>query len=557
MSTLLKQEQPTFGNLAGNGRTFEVPPFQRDYSWDKEEWEDLWLDIIGIEEEGDHYMGYVVLQETKESKKFLIIDGQQRITTISILIIAAVKVLQEWGDKQRAEDLRNQYLSFKEPISQIYKTKLKLNRNNDYVYSLQLLQLQIPQYTASLKPSEKRIFGAFNFFYKKIVKHFETSKSTTEITALISKTIDEKLFFTSIIVGDDIDAYKVFETLNARGVKLSTADLLKNYLFSKVFARVEGEVESLEKKWYRINDLLGKTDITNYIRHFWNARNYPAERKVTLFKTIKRKIETYELSIELINSLDESAFIYSSLNNPDSEVWVGEQSKYINEINILEVTQCYPLLMMGKQKFSETEFTKLLRDVVNLSFRYNTIGGQNPNELERVYGRASVAIYKEEIKDARNLFLTYLKDVYIEDDSFKNDFKNKQINTNKYNTLVKYILSKLEVQYGGVEPILTNKNLTIEHILPENPNDEWALEFKNVDIGDYIFRIGNLTFLESGKNKEADRKSFEEKQKIYLTSNFKLTKEQIEYSVWNVTSLASRQADMANKAATVWKINYQ
>ncbi|HRG46589.1 MAG TPA: HNH endonuclease family protein, partial [Leptospiraceae bacterium] len=305
------------------------------------------------------------------------------------------------------------------------------------------------------------------------------------------------------------------------------------------------------------NDLLGKTDITNYIRHFWNARNYPAERKVTLFKTIKRKIETYELSIDLINSLDESAFIYSSLNNPDSEVWMSEQSKYINEINILEVTQCYPLLMMGKQKFSETEFTKLLRDVVNLSFRYNTIGGQNPNELERVYGRASVAIYKEEIKDARNLFLTYLKDIYIEDDSFRNDFKNKQINTNKYNTLVKYILSKLEIQYGGVEPILTNKNLTIEHILPENPNDEWALEFKNVDIGDYIFRIGNLTFLESGKNKEADRKSFEEKQKIYLTSNFKLTKEQIEYSVWNVTSLASRQADMANKAATVWKINYQ
>jgi uncharacterized protein with ParB-like and HNH nuclease domain len=78
MSTFLKQEQPTFGALAGNGRTFEVPPFQRDYSWDKEEWEDLWLDLIGLDEEGDNYMGYVVLQETKDSKNFLIIDGQQR-----------------------------------------------------------------------------------------------------------------------------------------------------------------------------------------------------------------------------------------------------------------------------------------------------------------------------------------------------------------------------------------------------------------------------------------------------------------------------------------------
>lgn len=72
MSTSLKHEQPTFGSLAGNGRTFEVPPFQRDYSCDKEEWEDLWLDLLAIDAEGDHYMGYVVLQETKESKKFLI-----------------------------------------------------------------------------------------------------------------------------------------------------------------------------------------------------------------------------------------------------------------------------------------------------------------------------------------------------------------------------------------------------------------------------------------------------------------------------------------------------
>jgi uncharacterized protein with ParB-like and HNH nuclease domain len=555
MSTILKQEQPTFGSLAGNGRTFEVPPFQRDYSWDKEEWEDLWLDLIGIDEEGDHYMGYVVLQETKESKKFLIIDGQQRITTISILIIAAVKLLQDKGDMERAELLRNTYLSYKEPTSLVYKTKLKLNRNNDYVYSSRLLQLQIPEFVAGLKPSEKRLVSAFKYFLNELSKYFKDQK-TEAIAAFISQKVDEKLFFTSIIVGDDIDAYKVFETLNARGVKLSTADLLKNYLFSKVFTRAEGEVESLERKWYRINDLLGKTDITNYIRHFWNSRNYPAERKATLFKTIKKKVETYELSIDMINSLDESVFIYAALTNPDSEVWVGDQSKYISEINILEVSQCYPLLMVAKLKFSEQEFTKLLRDVVALSFRYNTIGGQNPNELERVYGKASVAIFKGEITLAKDVYLKHLKDVYLEDNSFKNDFRNKQINTNKYNQLVKYIFSKLEKQYGGTEPSISNKNLTIEHILPENPTDEWADKFQNADVQDYIFRLGNLTLLESAKNKEADRKSFEEKQTIYLTSNYKLSSEQTNYTGWNVTSTSLRQSDMANKAAAIWKINY-
>lgn len=555
MSTLLKQEQPTFGSLAGNGRTFEVPPFQRDYSWDKEEWEDLWLDLLAIDAEGDHYMGYVVLQETKESKKFLIIDGQQRITTISILIIAAVKVLEERGDKERADLLRNAYLSYKEPASLLHKTKLKLNRNNENVYALQLLQLQIPTYTAGLKPSEKRLIGAFKYFSEEISKLFKDD-STESIAAFISKKVDEKLFFTSIIVGDDIDAYKVFETLNARGVKLSTADLLKNYLFSKVYARAQGEVEILEKKWYKINDLLGKTDITNYIRHFWNARNFPTERKATLFKTIKKNIDSYELSIAMINAMEESVVIYAAFVNPDSEIWVGEQPKYIEEINVLGVTQCFPLLMVAKQKLQDTEFLKVLRDIVALSFRYSTIGGLNPNELERVYGKASVAIFKGEITTSRALFQTHLKEVYVDDHNFKSDFKSKLINTNKQNLLAKYILAKLEVQYGGLEMSLNSKNLTIEHILPESPNDEWVEAFHNADVQDYIYRIGNLTLLESAKNKEADRKSLADKQAIYASSNYKLSKELINYAVWNVSSISARQSDMANKAATVWKISY-
>ena len=325
---------------------------------------------------------------------------------------------------------------------------------------------------------------------------------------------------------------------------------------NKIIISLVKRVEILEKKWYRINDLLGKIDITNYIRHFWNSRNSPAERKATLFKTIKKKVDSYELSIQLINALDESVLVYAALINPDSEVWVGGQSKLINEINILEVTQCFPLLMVAKQKLNEDEFTKLLRDVVALSFRYNTIGGQNPNELERVYGRASAAVFRGEINSAKDVYSKYLKDVYLDDNSFKNDFKNKQINTNKYKELVKYILSKLEKQYGGIEAELTNKDLTIEHILPENPDDNWVSQFANTDAQEYIFRLGNLTLLESAKNRESDRKLFDEKQTIYQTSNYRLSKEQTNYSIWNVASISNRQSDMANKALTIWKINY-
>lgn len=555
MSTLLKQAQPTFGELCGNGKTYEVPPFQRDYSWDKEEWEDLWLDLLALDQEGDHYMGYLVLQETKEPKKSIIIDGQQRITTISLLILAAVQYLTERGDNERAEDLKKNYLSSRDLVLQIEITKLKLNYNNEYMYGGKLMQFDLPQNTVGLKPSEKRLIGAYKYFLKRFNEHFE-SETTQAVTEFITRKIDIKLFFTSITVKDDLNAFKVFETLNARGVKLSTVDLLKNFLFSIIYAPNAGSISQEEKKWHRINDVLGKTDVTTYLRHFWNARYYPGERKSTLFKTIKNAVKQQSDAIQLLNELDNNVNIYTALDTPQSDEWTNEQSKLVEELNTLDVSQCYPLLMMAKQKFTEIEFNKLLRDIIAISFRYNTIGGQNPNELERIYGKASVSIFKDEVKTARELFNTYLKEAYLDNDSFKNDFSNKTINTQKYNGLVKYILGKLEVQYGGNEPELNSKQLSIEHILPESPTEDWVQLFQGVDIENYIYRLGNFTLLEANKNRDADRKPFEEKKVIYQTSNFGQTKQSITAESWNPKSVNDRQRDLANRALTVWKINY-
>lgn len=555
MSTLLKQAQPTFGELAGNGKNYEVPPFQRDYSWDKEEWEDLWLDLLALEQEGDHYMGYLVLQETKEPKKFIIIDGQQRITTISLLILAAVKIFIEREDEDRANYLRTTYLSVLDIVTRVQIPKLRLNYNNDLMYSGKLLQLDIPNNLAGYKPSEKRLVNGYKYFYGCLKNEFE-GKTNEDLAAFVTKNIDIKLFFTSITVKDDINAFKVFETLNARGVKLSTSDLLKNFLFSIIYSPNTGSIQHEEKKWHRINDILGKTDVTTYLRHYWNSRYFPGERKSTLFKTIKNSVRTPAEAIALLSDLERNVTIYIALSDSQSEIWTTEQSKLVEELNILAVSQCFPLLMMAKSKFAEVEFSKLLRDIIAISFRYNTIGGQNPNELERIYGKASVSVYREEIKTAKELFNNYLKEAYLDNDSFKNDFLNKTINTQKYNGLVKYILAKLEVQYGGNEPELNAKQLSVEHILPENPSEHWVKNFQGNEVENYIFRLGNFTLLETNKNREADRKDFIEKLAIYQTSNYQLTLLTINAQDWTPKSIIDRQRDLAGKALTVWKVNY-
>ena len=401
-------------------------------------------------------MSYLVLQETKESKHFIVIDGQQRITTISLLVLATVKLLLGKGDKERAEDLLNTYLSSKDIATRVNMPKLKLNYNNEYVYAGKLLQLDIPSNVAGLKQSEKKLVSAFHFFSKKMKDHF-INNTTEEITTFITKRVDIKLFFTSITIINDLDAFKVFETLNARGVKLSTSDLLKNFLFSIIYSPDSGSISHEEKKWHRINDVLETTEVTTYLRHFWNAGHYPGERKSSLIKTIKKEIKNRVEAIQLLNDLDNNVSIYAALSNSQSEVWTTGQSKLIEELKILEVSQCYTLIMTAKLKLREVEFNKLLRDIIIISFRNITIGGQNSNELERIYGKASVAIFNDEITTAKSAYETYLKEAYMEDNSFKNDFQNKIINTRKYNGLSKYILSELEIQYGGNKPELNSR----------------------------------------------------------------------------------------------------
>ena len=175
----------TLRQLLSNGLSYKVPWFQRDYSWTEEEWDDLWQDILEItasKDESAHYMGYVVLQ-SKDNEHFDIIDGQQRLTTISLLVLAVLKNLHEIdtddleneNNQKRIEQLRSIFIGFLDPVTLVPKSKLELNRNNDSFYQNYLVPLEdIPQ--RGLKNSEKLIKKSFEFFYSVIKKHFkETS----------------------------------------------------------------------------------------------------------------------------------------------------------------------------------------------------------------------------------------------------------------------------------------------------------------------------------------------------------------------------------------------
>jgi len=553
----------TFSEMMGNEKVYSVPPFQRDYSWEEEEWEDLWLDILGLEEEKTHYMGYVVLQvEPGGGKKFRIIDGQQRFATLSIIVLAVVKILEDWiqegiePDKnhERMELFRRKFLGYKDPSSLIPSSKLVLNRNNEDFYKSFLLRTRKPTHLGKLKPSQRRLWNVFEYFYTRMKDFFKNDKEGQQLAKFLNETIADGLVFTKIEVTDDANAYKVFETLNARGVRLSTTDLLKNFLFSIAARQGELELEEAERQWQNINDILGTIDFPNFLRHYWNSKN-KLERKQTLFKAIKKSITTPGNVFQLLDELENLAPVYNALANPADSLWNKEKRQYIDALSLFNVSQCYPLLLAAFNRLGDKEFTKLLRDCVVISFRYNVTGGFNPNIMEEAYNRSAIKVSGNEISTAKKIF-NEIKTLYVSDENFKNLFSTKIIPGRRKIKLIRYILFKLENQISEKDYDYEEGKATIEHILPENAPREWEIFFTPEEQEAYVYRLGNYTLLEAKKNIDCGTRLYEEKKAIYSTSAYRLTNDKSIYTEWTPETLTKRQEKLANIAAAVWKINY-
>jgi uncharacterized protein with ParB-like and HNH nuclease domain len=239
-----------YKNLLEGERQYIIPKFQRDYAWDKENWDDLFEDILSLKngEEEEHYMGYLVLKKIDEIRSE-VIDGQQRLVTLSILILAINAVLSdlendlienEGGSRKEyiaktIENFSYRFLSaeLNEKKGFASQNKIKLNKSCDNFYDNLIKNQRIN----TRHNAEKRLLDCFNWFKAKIQSTITDNK--VDFLVEFVKTISEKLYFTKMIVKDNLNAFKVFETLNARGVELSSSDLLKNYLFS--IAAKEGE----------------------------------------------------------------------------------------------------------------------------------------------------------------------------------------------------------------------------------------------------------------------------------------------------------------------------
>lgn len=565
-ATNFNTKNDTFRKLMGNGLTYRIPRFQRDYSWTEDEWEDLWLDLLGTIKEGGepaHYMGYLVLQ-SENDKTFDVIDGQQRLTTLSIIILAALKnltrLIEAGNDPEnnirRLEQLRQTYVGYLDPVTLVTRSKLTLNRNNDTYFQTYIVPLHTMP-VRGFRASEQGLRKAMEWFDKRVGEYARSAVGDQGVAlAQFVDSMSDKLFFTVITVTDELNAYKVFETLNARGVRLSSTDLLKNYLFSVLHraGEHEHEMRMLEERWESIVGRLGSESFPDFLRMHWNSRR-AAVRQTELFKVIRAKVVTREHAFGLLREMEDDIDNYLALTQPDTSHWLPALKSYALELRMFNVRQPLPLLLAARRKLADGDMESLMRACAIISFRYNVIAGLQANEQERTYGAVAEKVSKGSLAGLAAI-LAALKPIYIGDAQFKAAFVEKVIRTTntRNKRVVRYLLCALEKQTSGNDHDADSDSFNIEHILPQNPGEDWN-QFRDEDAEVMAYRLGNMTLMQTGANRDAGNASFAEKKPAYAASLFEITKKvATDNADWTPERLSARQTWMANQASTIWRI---
>lgn len=487
-----------------------IPIYQRLYSWEKEQCKQLWDDIIKIgrdDKMSGHFIGSIlyVLDGIKHSDNTLfIIDGQQRLTTITLLLIALKDHL---NDEVKRKEIENHYLINSDEKGD-KKFRLILSES-DKDTLLSLIDKD------RRKPSEPSL---------KIVKNFklfeEWIRKNTNQLGTIFKGLEKLTIVWIALKKEKDDPQLIFESMNSKGMELAQTDLIRNYIIMETEAEKQ---ESFYNKYWRAmeedfkqNEKQDKKLFDRFVRHYLTikTREIPNINKVYAgFKDYQQK-EGIEIE-DLLKDLQKYCGYFCQIKFKKKEA----DERLNNALGFLvdlDMDVVYPLLLELYSDYSDRVLSKQdFIDIIDLIESYicrRTVCGLGTNSLNKVFPSFTKHIQKDEYFKSLKAHFGYL----TEKQRFpnNNEFKDCLITIdfyNKFKKKTKCFLERLE-KFDTKEPVDT-KGLTTEHIMPQTLEDEWERDFGEnfQEIHDkYLHTIGNLTL--TGYNSEYSNKSFQEKR---------------------------------------------
>jgi len=551
----MKADSVPLEKLINSPIQYLVPLFQRQYSWDKEEWEELWEnleklynDLIVLDENKKprpHFMGSIVTMpmpsKPGDISQYLLIDGQQRLTTIFILL-AVLRDLAKSFNSKLSDQILNTFLV--NPYE---------DQETPNYYKLQPTQLDRSAFFQIINSSEftstSRIAKCYRFFEKVIQKKAPDHQN-------LKNVICSSLSVVSILLEENDDPYLVFESLNATGKPLNQSDLVRNHFFMQIAATDQQSV--YDKYWQPMEDNISD-DLTEFIRQYL-TKNTPEIKKDEVYSQMKDKIEKSD-PLSCLSDLYSFSEYYSRLLDPSREPSETAR-KYLLRINRLGFATVHPFLLncyhewVKEKSISENDFVLILQVLENFLLR-RFVCGTSSRRLNRIFASLYSNVRKEMDFSSKNFVecmkLVLQSEDYPKDSEFQSKLCSAKLYGEKRTEKVKLILESIEEYFEHKEQV-SFKNLTIEHVMPQstNTNQSWQkyLGENWAEAYNLLHTLGNLTL--TAYNSELSDKAFEEKKKELADSKLELNKYFQSKAAWRREDIEERSKHLAKIALDIW-----
>lgn len=531
-------------NIFQRAAVYTVPRYQRDYVWKEVNWKELWIDLkFTLHNENEipwsHFLGTIVLNQIGEKAngldKYEIIDGQQRMMTIYLLLIAIYKNFKKISNGEK-EDISNYiYESFLTSLTKESKRELTISNE---LYNEDLKFIIDAASSGNSLDKNNKLYSPFMYF-DNILK----DKSYDYLDKFLNKLLSVNIV--EIISGEDEEIYNIFEVLNARGQKLKQIELLKNHTMKYIQPRETCFIDKAKFKWRTIQDNAQHlNDPDALIQHF--AKCYiekNAENQNSIYRLIKEEITIEGLS-DFLDKLEEFSKIYKKLTKKDSEY---ESIKYfdIKRNQQIRSLLCAIFVLCENKIIDEKTKNIALRQLMNFFFIFNTTQ-QTSNRTDKIISSISYQVYNcISFNEFKMIFTRFLYEIeafittkdykllFESNQSFK--YSNKDKNLKRNGNLVKFILEQICVR-SQKDTVIDTNNLTIEHLVSDNGSlnnsSIWNLTLTSEEINS-----------EELKNKDIIEKVKILKEKSTIKENQSLDK----YIDNGAFDFEKRKSDMLNK----------
>lgn len=537
---------------------YQIPLFQRSYSWEKKNWQTLWDDLISIyndKVEDSYFLGSIVTQSLPgvpgSISPFLVIDGQQRLTTLTILLALLRNRLKK-TDPKEADKIQVSYL-----INQF--------ESNDNFYKVLPTQSDRQIYQTLIKgdeliKKEGKIYESYHFFDEKI------KKSNDSIDCIKLKNIIlERLMIVTITTEEKDNPYLIFESLNNKGQELTQVDLVRNYIFMKLDADERQKI--YDEKWLpfikNFQSSMGEEEYTPELTtafYFYARKDGQVVNQKEIYKIIKNLFENSTNGVkDELNQLIQFIEYYQRLNFPHKEPNIDLRERF-ERLRKLEFTTCHIFLLNIYHQYEQEsitieQFLEILSCLESYFVRRLLVGIPT-----NILGTVFTSLYSEVVKQDKNDLVNGLKQVFKrydekkawpDDNELLKGILGKSIYTSGTKERTKLLLSSLE-SYLNKETVDPNI-VTIEHIMPQTLTPEWKTMLGGNASSVHkklLHTLGNLTL--TGYNSEMGNKPFFDKLNYFKDSNLSLNRWLVKVDSWNEEAIKNRAEYLAGIAIKVW-----